>query len=92
MTEFFLVVGMEVRREIHEGALASARVAALPVMAAIAMAQGTVNSSKTMHWSLLDRIMRAPMAFFDTTPLGRIVNRFSKDIDTVDSTIPHTLR
>jgi NhaA family Na+:H+ antiporter len=35
MTVFFLVVGMEVRREIHEGALASARVAALPVMAAI---------------------------------------------------------
>jgi Na+:H+ antiporter, NhaA family len=35
MTIFFLVVGLEIRREIHEGALASARQAALPVIAAI---------------------------------------------------------
>lgn len=34
MTVFFLVVGMEIRREIHEGALASVRLAALPVIAA----------------------------------------------------------
>jgi len=31
------------------------------------------------------------MAFFDTTPLGRIINRFSKDIDDVDSRIPKTI-
>ena len=42
---------------------------------AIAMAKGTVNSSRTLHRSLLFRIMRSPMAFFDTTPLGRIMNR-----------------
>lgn len=35
MTVFFLVVGMEIRREIHEGALASLRLAALPLAAAI---------------------------------------------------------
>jgi NhaA family Na+:H+ antiporter len=35
MTVFFLVVGLEVRREIHEGALASVRLAALPVAAAV---------------------------------------------------------
>lgn len=35
MTVFFLVVGMEIRREIHEGALASMRLAALPVAAAL---------------------------------------------------------
>jgi NhaA family Na+:H+ antiporter len=35
MTVFFLVVGMEIRRELHEGALATARAAALPVIAAL---------------------------------------------------------
>lgn len=35
MTVFFLVVGMEIRREVHEGALSDLRQAALPVIAAI---------------------------------------------------------
>ena len=35
MTVFFLVVGMEIRREIHEGALKSLKLAALPVAAAL---------------------------------------------------------
>jgi ABC-type multidrug transport system fused ATPase/permease subunit len=30
--------------------------------------------------------------FFDTNPLGRIMNRFSKDIDSLDNSIPHLLR
>lgn len=51
MTVFFLVVGMEVRREIHDGALASFQLAALPVIAALggvmvpALIYVTVNSS-----------------------------------------------
>ena len=35
MTVFFLVVGLEIRREMHDGALADYRVAALPVIAAV---------------------------------------------------------
>lgn len=58
---------------------------------ALSLVKGTVNSSETLHQSLLERIMRAPLGFFDTTPLGRIVNRFSKDIDTIDSAIPQAI-
>lgn len=36
----------------------------------------------------LNFLYRSPVAFFDTTPLGRILNRCSKDIDTIDSQLP----
>jgi len=45
-------------------------------------------ASKTIHENLLDKVMHSPMSFFDTNPIGRILNRFSSDIDTVDQTIP----
>lgn len=66
--------------------------AAAVLFGAYAMARGSINSSRVLHKLLLENIMRSPMQFFDTTPLGRVVNRFSKDIDTVDSSIPHSIR
>ena len=49
---------------------------------------GAIQASKIMHRKLLARVMRAPMSFFDTTPLGRVTNRFSTDMDRVDDLIP----
>ncbi|XP_023237649.1 multidrug resistance-associated protein 1-like isoform X1 [Centruroides sculpturatus] len=56
------------------------------------LAYGSIKSSFRLHQNILFNILRSPMAFFDTTPLGRIINRFAKDIDTIDTTIPMTLR
>lgn len=55
-------------------------------------AQGAMQASRVMHQQLLSNILRVPMSFFDTTPTGRIVNRFAKDIFTVDETIPMSFR
>ncbi|XP_029140029.1 canalicular multispecific organic anion transporter 1 [Protobothrops mucrosquamatus] len=53
---------------------------------------GTIRASRLLHDQLLSNILRVPMSFFDSTPTGRIVNRFAKDIFTVDETIPISLR
>ncbi|XP_073460032.1 ATP-binding cassette sub-family C member 8 isoform X1 [Aquarana catesbeiana] len=47
--------------------------------------------AKKLHNSLLNAIILAPMRFFETTPLGSILNRFSADFNTIDQHIPTTL-
>ena len=42
----------------------------------------TLRSSSYMHHTLFDRVISAPMSFFDSTPVGRILNRFAKDLDS----------
>ncbi|EIN04040.1 hypothetical protein PUNSTDRAFT_55872 [Punctularia strigosozonata HHB-11173 SS5] len=52
----------------------------------------TYYASKNLHRDAITRVMHAPMSFFETTPLGRIMNRFAKDIDTIDNTLGDALR
>ena len=57
------------------------------LLTCLTVALGAVNASLTLHRGLLTNIMHAPMLFFETTPLGRIVNRFSQDMYVIDETI-----
>ncbi|CAM9971891.1 unnamed protein product [Laminaria digitata] len=43
-----------------------------------------LKASKRLHGALLRRVLHAPVSFFDTTPVGRIIQRFAKDTDQVD--------
>ncbi|PCH42273.1 hypothetical protein WOLCODRAFT_137808 [Wolfiporia cocos MD-104 SS10] len=52
----------------------------------------TFIASKKLHTDALLRVMYAPMSFFETTPLGRIMNRFAKDIDTIDNLLGDAMR
>ena len=52
----------------------------------------TYSASKTLHRIAITSVMHAPMSYFETTPIGRIMNRFSKDIDTIDNTISDLMR
>ncbi|MED6244508.1 hypothetical protein ATANTOWER_013762, partial [Ataeniobius toweri] len=44
----------------------------------------TVKAASALHDKLFSRLLLSPMRFFDTTPLGRILTRFSRDMDEVD--------
>ncbi|KAK4148084.1 ATP-binding cassette transporter YOR1 [Dichotomopilus funicola] len=50
------------------------------------------KASKGMLRQAVSRVLRAPMSFFDTTPLGRITNRFSRDVDVMDNALTDALR
>lgn len=50
------------------------------------------SASKSMLRDAITRVLRAPMSFFDTTPLGRITNRFSRDVDVMDNNLSDAMR
>lgn len=45
-------------------------------------------AARQMHIVMLRAVMRAPLTFFDTTPIGRIISRFAKDVDVLDTSLP----
>ncbi|KAJ2613508.1 Transporter of the ATP-binding cassette (ABC) [Coemansia sp. RSA 1365] len=51
----------------------------------------SIKASKVLHERLLHTVLRAPIRFFDTTPVGRLINRFSKDMETIDQSLSSSL-
>lgn len=58
------------------------------IMRAFLFAYGGVKAAAKIHKALLKVIVKANVKFFDVTPVGRIVNRFSSDTYTVDDSLP----
>ncbi|XP_063922484.1 multidrug resistance-associated protein 1 isoform X3 [Zophobas morio] len=53
---------------------------------------GFIHAAVKTHEILLSSSFRWPMLMFDTTPQGRILNRFSNDINILDNVLPGTLQ
>ncbi|XP_070021229.1 ABC transporter C family member 2-like [Nicotiana sylvestris] len=47
----------------------------------------SLYAARRLHDAMLNSILRAPMVFFHTNPLGRIINRFAKDLGDIDRTV-----
>ncbi|KAJ3109242.1 hypothetical protein HDU96_007273 [Phlyctochytrium bullatum] len=50
------------------------------------------RAARTLHDRAIERVLRAPARFFDTTPIGHIINRFSKDQDGIDNSLSDSYR
>ncbi|XP_051774745.1 ATP-binding cassette sub-family C member 3 isoform X7 [Erpetoichthys calabaricus] len=50
-----------------------------------------LQAAGMIHQQMLHSILRSPLGFFEATPSGRILNRFSKDVDTIDTHIPDNI-
>eukprot|EP00048_Salpingoeca_helianthica_P001500 m.49642 g.49642 ORF g.49642 m.49642 type:complete len:579 (+) comp11508_c0_seq1:1817-3553(+) len=51
----------------------------------------STRASQELHDESFSTVLHAPMRFFDTNPVGRIVNRFSKDLSLIDDMMPWTM-
>ena len=51
-----------------------------------------IQTSQLFHKRLLVSVLRCPLRFFESTPMGRIVNRFTKDIEATESSIPSSIK
>ncbi|KAF9966127.1 hypothetical protein BGZ70_003222 [Mortierella alpina] len=63
---------------------------AIVMLGSFMLVVAVIKSAKVMHDEAFVSVLQSPMAFFDTTPLGRILNRqvlFSKDTETIDNTL-----
>uniref|UniRef100_A0A671WVL8 ABC-type glutathione-S-conjugate transporter n=1 Tax=Sparus aurata TaxID=8175 RepID=A0A671WVL8_SPAAU len=58
----------------------------------LAIALGGIVASRHLHADLLNSVLRSQMSFFEVTPSGNLLNRFSKEIDAIDCMIPDGLK
>ncbi|KAM7290452.1 multidrug resistance-associated protein 1 [Ixodes scapularis] len=60
----------------------------LSYIAWLSFVLGSLRAAFSFHSSLLESVVHSSISLFDTTPVGRLVNRFSRDIDLIDRDVP----
>lgn len=61
------------------------------VCANLALYMGNIVAGRSTHLAMLKNVLMLPMDFYDTVPIGQILNRFSKDLDVLDTAIQKSL-
>ncbi|XP_044107049.1 multidrug resistance-associated protein 1-like isoform X3 [Neovison vison] len=56
------------------------------------LTRGSLTASRTLHTQLLDNVLHLPLRFFETNPIGQIINRFTKDMFIIDIRFHYYLR
>jgi ABC-type multidrug transport system fused ATPase/permease subunit len=69
-------------------AFISIAVAVVTYIKSLAFTYCGIEAASTLHARLLRSVLNARLTFFDITPLGRILQRFSRDTDTIDNALP----
>ena len=52
---------------------------------------GFCRAATLLHEALLGNVLRTGMGFFDVTPVGRLLSRFSGDLDAIDEDLPEEM-
>ncbi|KAL9978598.1 hypothetical protein ACROYT_G016133 [Oculina patagonica] len=60
----------------------------LTIISSFCFYLAALKASENLHDQMTKAVMKAPVLFFDTNPVGRILNRFSKDIGSMDALLP----
>jgi ABC-type multidrug transport system fused ATPase/permease subunit len=69
-------------------ALISVSVAVVTYIKSLAFTYCGIKAAGSLHARLLKAVLTTRLTWFDVTPLGRILQRFSKDTDTIDNSLP----
>ena len=62
--------------------------ALLSLLRARSLTTASLAAACSLHDVVLERVLRSPIDFFDRNPVGRILNRFAKDLSTLDGELP----
>ncbi|XP_072916624.1 multidrug resistance-associated protein 1 [Hemitrygon akajei] len=62
------------------------------LFSSLMMSVGGISASRRLHVNVLYDVLKSPLSFFEQTPSGNLVNRFSKDVDTIDTVLPMVIK